>query len=214
MKKILIIEREFGAGGAAVAAKAAERLGWRLLDQELTDRIARLARVDPAVCQKREERPDSLLYRLARVFWRGSYQSTLTLQDTGALDAERLMALSQQVISEAAATGECVIVGRGAPYFLRDRTDTFVVFLFAPYADKLRRVSARATNAAEAEHWLSTVDEQRREFIRQYFHREWPYRPLYDAMLNTALGEDATVEAILRLMELADREPGRVAHEF
>ena len=40
--------------------------------------------------------------------------------------------LTQQVIEQAAAAGQCVIVGRAAAYFLRGRADTFCVFLYAP----------------------------------------------------------------------------------
>ena len=45
MKRILVIEREYGAGGSDIAERTAKRLGWKLLDQELTAEIARLAKV-------------------------------------------------------------------------------------------------------------------------------------------------------------------------
>ncbi len=205
MKRILIIEREYGAGAGVIAAKAAERLRWRLLDEALTEEIARSARVRPELCREREERVDPWLYRLAKVFWRGSFERSIRLEDVGALDADRLVALARQVIEEAARAGHCVIVGRGAPYFLRDRPDAFCVFLYAPRQHKLRRVLAQVKNEAEAADLIDSVDEERREFIRHYFHREWPWRPLYHVMLNTAAGDDATVDTILRLMEAANQ---------
>ncbi|HEY2033928.1 MAG TPA: cytidylate kinase family protein, partial [Rhizomicrobium sp.] len=113
-KQILIIEREYGCGAAEIAQKAAQRLGWRLLDHELTEEIARVARADPAECARREEHLDSWLYRLGKVFWRGSYEHTLSLEGPEILDADRMMALVQQIIMQAAETGNCVIVGRGA----------------------------------------------------------------------------------------------------
>ena len=36
MIRVITIEREFGAGGTAIAEKLAERLGWKLWDQALT----------------------------------------------------------------------------------------------------------------------------------------------------------------------------------
>jgi len=47
MIKILTIEREYGSGAAEIARKLAERLGWKLWDQSLTDEIARHMACDP-----------------------------------------------------------------------------------------------------------------------------------------------------------------------
>jgi cytidylate kinase len=205
MKRILVIEREYGAGGSAIAEKTAQRLGWKLLDQELTAEIARLAKVHPDVCQQREERIDPWMYRLAKVFWRGSHERSVTLPDADVVDADHLICLTQQVIDQAAAAGQCVIVGRAAAYFLRERADTFCVFLYASRELKYHRVLADVKNEAEALHLIDTVDRERSEFIRHYYKADWPARHLYHAMLNTAAGEDATAETILSLIEAANR---------
>jgi hypothetical protein len=47
-----------------VAEKVAGRLGWKLWDQLLTEEIPRLAHCESSVVQNREERRDSLYYRL------------------------------------------------------------------------------------------------------------------------------------------------------
>ena len=59
---------------------------------------------------------------------------------------------------------------------------------------KFHRVLAEVKNEAEAIELVDTVDNERREFIKHYFNAEWPSRHLYHAMLNTAIGEDATVD--------------------
>jgi hypothetical protein len=43
----------------------------------------------------------------------------------GRFDADTMVALMQRVIERAASHENCVIVGRGAPYFLRNRQDAF-----------------------------------------------------------------------------------------
>ena len=98
MKRIIVIEREFGAGAGAIADKVARRLGWKLLDHALTAEIAKLAKVSPETCQRREERVDSWLYRLAKVFWRGSHERSVMLPDADIMDADRLIRLTQQVV--------------------------------------------------------------------------------------------------------------------
>ena len=53
-----------------------------------------------------------------------------------------MVEMGKRVMDKAAREGRCVIVGRGAPYFLREHPDAFHVFLYAPYAEKLRRLRA------------------------------------------------------------------------
>ena len=205
MKRILVIEREFGAGAGVIAATLACRLGWKLLDHELTSQIADLAKVSPEACEGCEERVDPWLFRLAKVFWRGSNERSVVLPDENVVDADRLIQLTQEVLNRAAADGQCVIVGRGAVYFLRDRPDTFCVFLYAPRTLKYQRVLAEVNNEVEARHLIDTVDQERAAFIQHYYKAEWPARHLYHAMLNTAAGDDATAEDILALIVAANR---------
>jgi len=205
MKQILIIDREFGAGGSTIAQKAAEQLGWPLLDQNLTQEIAALANVSPETCRRCEERVDPWLVRLVNIIWKGSFERNLPPPDMAVLDTDRLVSLVQQVVEKAVAAGPCVIVGRGAPYFLRERTDTFSIFLYASRELRFRRVLQRTGNREEAIDLVDTMDEERRRFVRHYFDQEWPDRHLFHAMLDTAIGDDATVEVILHLMRVADK---------
>jgi len=204
MKRVLVIEREYGAGAGAIAERVAQRLGWRLLDHALTEEIARVAKVHPEVCKRREERRDSMLYRLAKVFWRGSSERSARFEDYDLLDADRLVCLSRQVIEQAAAVGQCVIVGRGAACILRHRNDTYCVFLYAPRDVRFRRVLEQVRDEVKAIDLVDRVDRERMEFIGHYFCAEWPGRELYDAMLNTAMGIDTTVDNILNLINTAN----------
>src|ERR1700677_1201807 len=129
MKQILLIDREFGAGGMTIAALLAERLKWKLFDDELNQEIARIAKIPVEVCRQREERKDPFLHRLINLIWRGSFDHNLPSPNLAILDTDRLVSVIKQVIEKAAETRPCILVGRGAPYFLRERTDTFSVFL-------------------------------------------------------------------------------------
>src|SRR5882724_524609 len=105
MIRIITVEREFGAGGTAIAEKLAERLGWKLWDQSLTAEIARLAHVDRASVERLEERCDSRFYRLMKVFIRGSYERSLPVPGLDNLDADSMVAFMHRVIDVAATEG-------------------------------------------------------------------------------------------------------------
>ena len=79
MFRLITIEREYGCGGGAIAAKLAQQLGWKLWDHLLTDEVARIAKVEPSAVARCDERMDSRVYRLAKAFWRGSYERSSAL---------------------------------------------------------------------------------------------------------------------------------------
>jgi cytidylate kinase len=204
MIKIVTVEREYGSGGGEIARLLATQLGWKLWDQLLTEEIARLANCPKAVVEVREERNDPLYYRLFKSFLRGSYEGSLNAHKLNLVDSETILKITERVVQHAAKTGDCVIVGRGSQHFLRNRPDTLRVFLYAPREDKVRRLLDRGKSEKEAQQLVDTVDRERVDFIQKYFGVEWPDRPVYHAMINTAIGDEAVVHMILTLMKSMD----------
>jgi cytidylate kinase len=206
VRDILILDREFGAGGSTIGARLAQRLNWRLFDEDLTREIAALARIPVDVCRRREERVDPWLQRLVNVVWRGTFDRNLPSPDLAILDTDRLVRLIQQAVLNAAQSKPCVIIGRGAPHFLRERSDTLSVFLYASRELRFRRVLRRVDgDKDQAVELVDNVDEDRRKFVKHYLGYEWPNRHLFHAMLNTASGDDTTVETILHLLDTINR---------
>ena len=212
MFRLITIEREYGCGGGAIATELAHRLGWKLWDRLLTEEIARLANVDLSAVSRCEERMDSSFYRLAKTFWRGSYERSSALGNQ-AFDSDRMVSLMEQVAPRIAEEGNAVVVGRGAPYFLREQPDAFHVFLYAPRAEKLRRLLEDECTKAEAEDLVDSIDRERIAFVKHYFDADWPTRSLYHVMINTAVGNESVIEAILHTMQLVEGRPKATAFE-
>ncbi len=206
MFKIITVEREYGAGGSLVAAELARRKGWQLLDQQLTCDIARLASVDEGAVRCREEKCDPLLHRLAKVFWRGSYERSLPISDDKIFDADELVQLAHRVIEQKAREGNCVIVGRGAPYILRARPDAFHVFVYGSREEKIRRLINLKMSEKEATEMVDTIDRERAAFVRKYFNAEWPCRRLYHLMLSSDHGIEHVTNTILATMDSLERQ--------
>ncbi len=199
MFRLITIEREYGSGAAAISQQLAERLGWKLWDHALTEEIARLAQVSPSAVKRCDERMDSRLSRWSKVFWRGSYERSS--QVTGQIfDTDRMMAMMQDIMDRIGREGNAVIVGRGAPFFLREHPDAFHVFLYAPRAEKIRRTIADGHSESEAEEMVDTVDRERMAYVKHYFNADWPTRSLYHMMLNTAVGNEPVIRTILDTM--------------
>ena len=189
MIKIITIEREYGSGGGEIAQLLAKQLGWKLWDQLLTEEIAKLANCPKAVVEVREERADPLYYRLFKSFLRGSYEGSLNAHKLNVVDSESILRITERVVQQVAKEGNSVIVGRGSQQFLKNRQDTFRVFLYAPREDKVRRLIDRGKTQIEAEQLVDTVDRERGDFIQKYFGVEWPDRGIYHTMINSTIGK-------------------------
>ena len=202
MFRIIAIEREYGCGGGAIADKIAETLGWKIWDRLLTEEIAKLANVDCSAVERRGEKLDSRFYRLAKIFWRGSHERSIPLDDDKFFDADCLVSMMERIAAKIAKEGNAVVVGRGAPYFLQDRTDTFRVFLYAPREEKIRRLIASGQRMEDAEEMVDTIDSERVAFCRHYFSSDWPKRSLYHMMINTNIGDERVIATIFDTMQL------------
>jgi cytidylate kinase len=208
MIKVITVDREYGSGGPAIAQKLAGCLGWTLWDERLTQEIARLAECDLAAVRGREERKDPLYYRLVKSFLRGSFEGNLMAHRLAPLDADRVFSLTERVVRHAGASGDCVIVGRGSAYFLRDRPDAYHVFIYAPFEEKVRREGQAGRDAAAAAQLVETVDADRAAFIKKYFALDWPYRALYHLMVNSKMGDEAVVGTVLQGVAEVEKRQG------
>jgi cytidylate kinase len=212
MFRVITIEREYGCGGGAIAAQLAQHLGWNLWDKRLTEEIARLANVETSAVKRCDERMDSRLYRLAKTFWRGSHERSSHLTNQ-AFDTDCMMSWMEQIAARIAQEGNSVVVGRGAPFFLREHPDAFHVFLYAPRAEKVRRLLQEGSTRSEAEDLVDTVDRERIAFVKHYFNADWPTRSLYHVMINTAVGNESVIETVLHTMHLVEGRPKATDYE-
>jgi cytidylate kinase len=207
MYRIITVEREYGSGGGEIACELAKRLGWKVWDHALTEEIAKAANVECSTVERCAERADGTFQRLVKVFWRGSYERSVPLSGSEAFDTDSFVSVGEQVMGKVAEAGNCVIVGRGAPYFLRQRADAFHVFLYAPHAEKLSRLLRLGKNRKDAEELLETIDRDRMTFVKRYFGADWPTRCLYHMMINTAVGNESVISMILSTMHTLERVP-------
>jgi cytidylate kinase len=203
MFRIVTLAREYGSGGGSIAQLLADRLGWKLLDRCLVEKIAQAARVEPKVAQAYDERPDPWFDRLARAFWQGGgLRGALPGPSFDVFDANTVASLTQGLIEEAAAMGNCVIVGRASQCILQRRSDTFHVFIYAPREERLRLLRQRHATLAKAEEALDVRDRERAAYVRRFYDQDWTNRHLYHLMLSSIQGEQVAVSTILTALGL------------
>lgn len=188
---IITVSRQYGSGGSVLAARVADALGWPLLDNAFVDAVAAGAGVSPADVAAREERVPSLTERLLGALALGSPEIMPTLMEAALpLSEDRLLAVTCEVIQQAAARGPVVIVGRGAQAVLARREDAMHVYCCAPRAALIARAAARmGLDEAQAGRLVDERNAQRAQYVNTHFGRRWSEPENYDLCVNTsALG--------------------------
>ncbi len=199
--RMLTVSREFGSGGGRVAKIIAERLGWQLLDSALIEAIANTAHVDPNVVSHFDEHVESWLARMNRQAMRSTaLAGGVVPEDTFTFDPDTMLALTRQIIEQAAQDGNCVIVGRGAQCILQSKPDVFHVFVYAPARDRVQRLRTRLGPGVNVEQRMQAVDAERRHYIQKNFSEVWDHPHLYNLMISSHQDENATANVILYAM--------------
>jgi cytidylate kinase len=197
---LITVSRQFGAGGSQVARQVAERLGWRLVDNELIEEVAARAGLPREHVAEREERVSTFVERLARTLAAASPDVFPPPDSAGAIVAETdLVRITETVVAELAAQGKMVLVGRGAPAVLSREADALHVKLVAPRAFRIQVAAGRLGCAADkAAAVLDQTDRNRARYLREYYRRDWNDPVNYHLTINTGvLGFDGATEVIV-----------------
>jgi cytidylate kinase len=199
---IITISRQFAAGGSEVARRVAEALAWRVVDNELIDRVAARTGLPPEAVAQREERAPGFIERLTRVLTRAVPELFPKASETVPEPEEAaLVRVTESVVAELAAEGRVVLVGRAGPAILRGGAshDALHVKLVAATPIRLAAAMARlGLDRKEAEGVLRETDANRSRYLKQHYGRDWEDPANYDLILNTgSLGLDGAAEIIV-----------------
>ena len=205
MIRVITIAREYGSGGGLIGRELASRLGWKLLDRELITELAQRAHLAPSDVARLDEHPRPFIAQLMKAFWRGNFETWSAPPPTDVVDEDYLAKLSAMVIQQAANLGQCVIVGRGAQCVLREK-DVFNVFVYGSTEEKLNRLQHRHSSLQDARAAMEETDRARAAYIRTYYHCDRNDRHLYNLMINSDVGVDRAVAAILTAAGLSQQK--------
>jgi cytidylate kinase len=198
---IITISRQYGSGGAEVARRVADRLGWRVVDNEFIERVAARAGLTPAEVAEREERAPGFLDRLAWALTAASAEMTLASGETLAkIEEPQLVRITESVVAEIAREGRAVLVGRGAAAVLASQERTVHVLMVAPVPIRVERIAGRlGCTLEEARKQLQETDARRARYHKEHYGRDWADPVNYHMVINTGfLGIEGTADIVVR----------------
>ena len=177
-------------GGRTIGKKVAEKLGIPCYDAEIIEKMAKETGFAPDyVKEAGEYAPGSFL------------SSAFSNRMFGPTNEDILWEHQYKVITDLAAKGPCVIVGRCADYILQDTADCLKVFIHANLAFRARRiVEVYGEREQSPEERLRDKDKRRAAYHRFYTNMKWGYAQNYHITLDSGeLGIDKCADIIADL---------------
>jgi cytidylate kinase len=187
---VICISHATGAGGRAVGRLVADRLGFRLVDEEIVARAAE--REDLNVADLADvERRKSLLARLLRELGHSEYTvyggfGSIELPVDPLPDPRSLRGLIRQTITETADDGDVVIVSHAASHALTDRDDVLRVLVTASTETRVGRLAeAEGLDDKSAKKSIQENDAGRADYLKRFYGVGSESPNHYDVVINT-----------------------------
>ena len=187
----LLISREKGAGGNAVAQLVGKRLGWQVFDNEIVDEIAKKANVRRQLIESLDEREREMI--------QDAIAQLLNPQAIGTLD---YLVYLKQIVLTLGHHGDVIIVGRGARFILPGQFG-LSVRLVAPVEARIRRIAAKAGLSQEAARVaVERMDRERVQLVHRHFGHDVTDPLSHDLIINTAaMSVESAAEIVLTALQ-------------
>ena len=189
MNKIITIGREFGSGGRELGRKIAEILKFAYYDREIISEISKRTSLSEKYIQNIAEHKPLMPFPIhtGRTF---AYWSIIP--DLG----QSVQAEQHNIIREVAEKSNCVIVGRGADYILRD-LNPFRIFVYSDDESKIKRCRENQNNDFDYEKdtevsdkelskRIAQINKSRADYYEFYTGLKWGDKSNYDLCVNTS----------------------------
>ena len=185
MNKIITIGREFGSGGRELGRRIAENLGFAYYDREIIEEIAKRTSLSEKYIQHITEQKPVIPFpiHIGRTFWAAIPDYNQSVQQE-----------QHSIIVEMASKSDCVIVGRGADYILREESP-FRLFVYSDMAAKIARCrknesadyqAGEALSDKELTRRIDQINKSRAEYYEFYTGQVWGDKANYDLCINTS----------------------------
>ncbi len=181
---IIVIGREYGAGGRRLGKELANRLDIPYYDKELISEAAESIGISKKLLMKADEKRPSLL----RSFLSFNYGATSAPVPGNSLSEETLYELQSRVIRAICEKGPCVIVGRTADYVMREHPGLLSVFVHAPEKIRAKVVKERG-EADTLQHAIEIAkksDRERESYYNYFTNRKWGAASNYDLTFDSS----------------------------
>lgn len=195
---IISISRGSHSGGARLAQALGERLGYRVLSQEVVTEAAARYGISGDEILRGIDMPANVFERFSR-------------------SKDRYVLAMQATLGEMFEDGNGIYHGLAGQFLFHDLCNVFKVRLIAPMDYRVRAsMAAIGMSRDDALRYIREVDERRAKWGRQVFGIDWNDPDLYDLVVNLEQMDIGTAaDAVAELMNRRENQPTpRCVQEF
>lgn len=191
-KFVVTIARQFGSLGRPIARMVSETLGIEYYDRDIVDMAAKKLDLPVSTISDYEESAKSAFFNMSYPLGMG----TTAIQDS-------IYTTQKKIIVDLAEKESCIIVGRCADHILKDHKNIINIFIYAPYADRLKNCVERLNmQPDEARKMIADVDKARESYHRHYCGYSMSDKDYKHIMIDSSLlGIDGTCEVLVELIK-------------
>lgn len=206
---IITIAGRYGCGARDIARKVAANLNYTVYDDEIVTAAYETggALLDEEELRYYDEGAGSFISDKNEEQPEPEKTTENMAYDVLPVDL-RLSAAIQGALNRLADEDNCVLVGRCANYYLRNRNNAVILFVTDSEKNRIKRIMKRRNCDEETARKTAEMTDKRREDVYSYFTGgKWDDADNYGLCINTGvLGEDDTAHLITELVKLKAKQ--------
>jgi cytidylate kinase len=188
-RTVICVSHATGAGGTDLGRLVADKLGFRLIDEEIVTRAAESQDVhvdDLADVERRKSLLTRILSEVAIGAATGAPGAVMIYAPEPQPDKKSLRALIRQAINETADEGNVVIVSHAASYALANRENVLRVLVTASPETRARRlIDANGLDEKQATKSIGANDAGRADYLKRFYGIADELPTHFDLVINT-----------------------------
>ena len=201
---VITISREFGAGGKSLGRRIADRLGYYYADEDIIERaVVEIHTSSDRIGVTELKRIGKLQKYIAKLIPFGKSLMEIPLSDEKRyIDGVKYLELLNMIISQIAAEGKAVIVGRGGQFILEHFDNTHHILMVANQKDRIQFMMDHYHYSSNVAAQVVKRMEKRRSNLYGYFGRkDYDNLTHYHLTLNMSmLSMEKAEELVLELV--------------
>lgn len=185
---VLVISRQFGAGGWTLGKGVADRLHYQFVSAGVINQMAKEANVSPEWVKSIEKHGGDWLVRFtSKIIVNSSFIERHIGDTRSDFDENRYLEFLEKIIKKVAEEDNVVILGRASQLILQDNPDVIKVLLVADMEDRIKFIEKIwKVNRREAEKSIQTREKRRDALLSHFDHRHPNTLGLYHLIINTS----------------------------
>ncbi len=155
---VITISRQFASMGRSIAQELSKELEINFYDRDIVDEVANRLGLPVSEVSNKEEASHSIYYK--RQFPFGSQIPSVR---------DEIFMVGKNIIQDLAKQENCIIVGRCADSILADHERHLNVYIYAPYAERLKNCTELlGMDETTAKKMIREVDLARNLYRKRY----------------------------------------------